>query len=169
MTAPGKRKEALDAKQDRFYTGQPCSKGHICERYSISGQCIECAALFRAAHSVKHKIYREKHYAENAATYKEKAKTWKKENRGQVLHLRKYERMRLLQRVPKWLSKAHKQSINEIYSTARLVSEMTGELFHVDHIVPLRGKNVSGLHVPWNLQVLRAHDNLIKHNIFNQE
>ena len=65
---------------------------------------------------------------------------------------------------PKWLTDDHLFMIEEIYELRYLRSKLTGVVHHVDHIVPLRGQNCCGLHVPWNLQVIPAQDNLIKSN-----
>ena len=56
----------------------------------------------------------------------------------------------------KWLNKEHFKQIKKFYIEAIRLTNKTGILHHVDHIVPLQGKNVSGLHVPWNLQVIPA-------------
>lgn len=65
---------------------------------------------------------------------------------------------------PKWLTKEHKQQIVDTYELMRDCRAVTGEDYHVDHIVPLRGENICGLHVPWNLQVLPAYVNISKSN-----
>ena len=70
------------------------------------------------------------------------------------------------QRAPKWLSALQKQEIENFYWLAKDLEIVTGEHYQVDHIVPLNGKTVSGLHVPWNLQVLPADVNLRKSNKF---
>jgi hypothetical protein len=68
------------------------------------------------------------------------------------------------QATPKWLTKEQKQQIVNIYEHMRDCRTITGEDYHVDHIVPIRGENVCGLHVPWNLQVLPADVNISKSN-----
>lgn len=69
-----------------------------------------------------------------------------------------------LKATPPWLSEEQKAHMQIFYDAAcDLQKELKIEL-HVDHIIPLQGKNVCGLHVPWNLQVLTKYDNLSKGN-----
>ncbi len=68
--------------------------------------------------------------------------------------------------MPAWLTENDNIKILKFYEQAKLLEEQTGIKHHVDHIVPLQGKNVSGLHVPDNLQVLTAEDNKSKFNKF---
>ena len=66
--------------------------------------------------------------------------------------------------VPNWLTAKHKKEIRAIYLHAADCRVTTGEEYHVDHIIPLKGDVVCGLHVPWNLQVLPADVNISKSN-----
>ena len=70
------------------------------------------------------------------------------------------------QRTPNWLSPTDLWMIQEIYTLASLRSDYTGISWHVDHIIPLQGENVSGLHIPINLQVIPAVENIKKSNIY---
>ena len=67
-----------------------------------------------------------------------------------------------LKRMPKWLSKGDLIEISWAYEIAKSRSKETSIKYDVDHIVPLHGRNVSGLHVPWNLQILTHQDNMVK-------
>jgi hypothetical protein len=65
---------------------------------------------------------------------------------------------------PSWLTEEQLSDIKLAYEVAVELEKKTGIKYHVDHIVPLRGKNVCGLHVPWNLQAIPAEENLRKSN-----
>lgn len=62
------------------------------------------------------------------------------------------------------LTDKHRDAIQRVYEHARDCSVITGEPYHVDHIIPINGETVCGLHVPWNLQILPAAINLRKSN-----
>jgi len=68
---------------------------------------------------------------------------------------------RKLHATPSW---ANNFFIEEIYALAILREKICGGKWHVDHIIPLQGKNVCGLHVHYNLQVIPASENLKKSN-----
>lgn len=59
--------------------------------------------------------------------------------------------------------------INEAYKLSRKLTEKTGIQYSVDHIIPLKGKAVSGLNVPWNIQIIPLELNLVKSNKLTTE
>lgn len=63
---------------------------------------------------------------------------------------------------PPWLTAEQRQQIRDVYAAAATLTEATGELHVVDHIVPKMGKTVCGLHVPWNLAPMHWRLNAIK-------
>jgi 5-methylcytosine-specific restriction endonuclease McrA len=69
-------------------------------------------------------------------------------------------------RTPLWLNAVDKERIQNEYRLAEILCKVTGSRWSVDHIIPLQGKNVSGLHVPSNLRVIMASDNSRKSNRF---
>lgn len=73
-------------------------------------------------------------------------------------------RSQKLKACPQWLTKEDKQSIEDLYEQSSLLSKQTGIKHHVDHIIPLNSDVVCGLHVPWNLQVIPANENIRKSN-----
>ena len=66
-------------------------------------------------------------------------------------------------RYPSWITKQQEQQIKAIYDLRdRLNKCHVKPYWHVDHILPLVGKEISGLHIPENLQIIPAKDNLKK-------
>ena len=71
-----------------------------------------------------------------------------------------------LQRTPVWLTDFDWLKIRCLHSVAAMLTRENQEPWHVDHIIPLQGSLVSGLHVPNNMRVLRGTENISKHNKF---
>ena len=80
---------------------------------------------------------------------------------------RQKDRADKIQRTPNWLTNKELHEIEDMYLLRNKINKATGIDHHVDHIIPLRGKNISGLHVPNNLQVIKASENLFKNNKIN--
>ena len=89
---------------------------------------------------------------------------WQIANPDAVRAISARYRTRKRQSCPAWLTDDQKKEIKRIYAHAIDCQLVSGQKYHVDHIVPLAGKDVCGLHVPWNLQVLPDILNLKKGN-----
>lgn len=137
-----------------------CDCGHVIERKHdgiLSGHTASCGCLGTESR-IKHGKSRTLEY------HREAHRKWAKANPEKVIAnaMRRTKAKRL--RIPKWLTVEHWDQIAALYAEAQRLSLETGVKHHVDHKYPLRGRTSSGLHVPWNLQVLPAEDNLRKAN-----
>ena len=108
-----------------------------------------------------------------------KTNRWRKANPERVAELSRQTRLKHKARVlankakyraskrnktPIWVDKEHLWLIKQAYELAILRTKQFGFIWHVDHIIPLNGVNVSGLHVIENIQVIPAAENLLKNN-----
>ena len=66
--------------------------------------------------------------------------------------------------MPSWLTEEQQEQMRQLYLEARRLTAETGIRHEVDHIHPLQGETVCGLHVPWNLQILTMTENRRKKN-----
>jgi len=162
-----------------FYKNKSKSNG-------FSSQCKQCTKF-------KHKEYREKNrikinlnqklkYKEDPTVRKQSMvnfkiknpqynrpyeKIYKRNNKGKVNSSNSKYRASKLQRTPKWLTKDDWNKIEEYYIYAQFMTDSLGINYEVDHIIPLKGKNISGLHVPQNLQIITEEENESKGNKYN--
>jgi hypothetical protein len=187
-TLPKTRAEAKAAGATHYFTGEPCKHGHIAPR-KTKGACIECLKVewqnaaetrveyFRAYNKREDiKDRKNEWYQENreavisaaatrpAAVLREYRNAWKANNKTQVRADTKARRRKHRDATPLWLTRKQKSEIRQLYQIAITMTQTTGEQYVVDHIVPLRGESVCGLHVPWNLRVITQDENLKKSN-----
>lgn len=157
----------------------------------ISKNCLTCGVLFfddGINHSKKYcnKFCQDKAWSianpDKTIRYREVRKEWNDNNKEKRKEYHEQRRIAnpgyytakaakrkaaKLLRTPKWLTIEQFKDIEKFYLHAQELKKNNSTKYHVDHIVPLQGKTVSGLHVPWNLQVLSESDNAKKNNSFD--
>lgn len=146
MTTLISRNEAIKAGRTRYFTGLPCKRGHIVERYVSSYGCSICVTAQAKQWDTDNASIRARMQREWRATNPHKTRSYVAKRRAAKL-----------QATPDW---ADIKAIEQIYADCP-------DGHDVDHIVPLQGKTVCGLHVPWNLQPLVAKVNHSKSNKLN--
>lgn len=155
---------------------------------------IEASAAWQRKHAQKRRLYLARYYVEHeeqAKAYGRKrygakrdeiakatsawrkanplkangySKKYRKANRSKRAALIAKYRAAQSRRTPPRLNQAHLAEIEGVYHFAKVMEIVTGREYHVDHIEPLQGKDVSGLHVPWNLRAIPARENIAKGN-----
>lgn len=185
---PSTRAEAKKTGSKYYFTGQPCKHGHIAPR-KTKGACVECLKVEWEKGNVARAEYfaeynrseagqaaKQSYYARNKETVKARAQArpleektrhklaHKKENPDYYKELTNARRRRFRQATPKWLTPEQKLEIRLKYRLAIELSRRLGVPHAVDHIIPLQGEEVCGLHVPWNMEVITQEQNLKKSN-----
>ena len=110
----------------------------------------------------KRKASVDKWRTENLEQHNATNRNWNANNKPLKAALEGKRRSAQLQRTPVWDKDTH--LIVAKYQLANMLTRETGKPHHVDHIIPLQGKNVSGLHVFANLRVILGEDNVKKSN-----
>jgi hypothetical protein len=101
---------------------------------------------------------------DNRERHNQRCGEWVRKNRDKVNERTARRYASKTQATPKWLSKDERWMIIEAYHLAKLRERTIGGKWEVDHIIPLRGRTVMGLHVPWNLRVVPMQQNRRKSN-----
>lgn len=150
-------------KELRFFNKS--KKGYLGRK----SECKDCQSEYRKKHYSNNKEAAYLYNKNRRSMHKEEIKTYKRQHKKKRLAyysaLNAKRRSSKLQRTPKW---ADLEKIKAYYDVCAFFNEVNGYTkYHVDHIAPLQGKNVSGLHVHTNLQVIPAKENLTKGNKYN--
>ena len=155
-----------------YIPSKPCKRGHSL-RYTKGGECVTCAIERAAVREQKlrqenpeklreqARVRAARHRTKPGVAERDAAYTreWRKKNAAKAKALRKEGKMLLINRIPPWADEKERAALVEFYKN-------TPEGHDVDHVIPLRGKNVSGFHHTTNLQYLPSKENRQKSNKF---
>ena len=159
----GERRFAAQNGAKYYFTGRPCARGHVSLRQTTSGACIPCTMKTRQVWAEANREHERERMRRTRDPDKKRIsyQKWYHKNKHVCAAIQAARKSAQVKRTPVW---ADMEKIREFYREARALTESTGVEIHVDHIYPLKGDLVSGLHCPENLQLLPSRENLSKSN-----
>lgn len=119
--------------------------------------------IWRENNSEHYKSIRKKKRLENPEYYRLAGRKWRQNNPEKHCLKQSIRRFKRKLCMPKW---SDIEKIKSYYIGAARLTKETGVKYSVDHIIPIAGKNICGLHVHYNLQILTVSDNSKKGNKF---
>jgi hypothetical protein len=156
-----KHKAKVNAKHAAYADTHKAEKAARDAAYAATHKAEKAArgavyyAARRAAGTTGHEAYR----AANKAQISTRAAAYDAAHKSEKAARCRAYQARKLQRTPAWADPA---KIAEWYEGAAFATEFFGKPYHVDHVIPMQGKRVSGLHVENNMQILSGADNCAK-------
>lgn len=126
----------------------------------------EAKKAYREANKERIAAAKKADYEKNKAARLAQKKEYRAKAHSNIIYLATLRKKAVKQRTPNWLTEHDKLRMKCMYSIAAMLTKRNEEPWHVDHVIPLQGKFVSGLHVPSNLQVMRGAENISKKNKF---
>lgn len=158
--------EAKTLGMARYFTGLPCKHGHVVERFVSNSNCLKCAEIRRIndakVHARRNADYSKAYRLRDPKKVKTNHKKWRDRNPSKMAAWCRAMQLRRGNRTPSWLTKEQRQEMRDFYTVAFMFKIYTGQEYEVDHIVPIAGETVCGLHAPWNLQVIERKENRAK-------
>lgn len=127
---------------------------------------IRIASEWYEANKERKRQYDAKRRAEKRHLFRAASKRFRENNPGAKNADTQARRAMLRGAYVKW---ADEFFIREIYELAALRTKLTRVRWSVDHVIPLRGKNVCGLHVETNMRVIPLTENVAKSNHYSME
>lgn len=163
------RKAAKKAGLKKYFTGEPCHRGHVSQRFTCSAKCSMCSRADMADHYQRNRdtirARQSVYFRENRDEVNRRALDWyHRGNRAKEINANnsRFRRARRKMAIPSWYSEFDEFVIAEAGELSRQRASETGFDWHVDHMVPMRAKKACGLHCASNIQVIPAVMNLEK-------
>lgn len=147
LANPGRGNRTKEESAEYYKANKEKILARVVARYNAKAESI--------------KEYAREYAAKNRDKHNANSRRWAKINPAKRRTMMARYRAAKFSAAPWW---ADKKEIGKVYAESRLRTVETGIQHHVDHIYPLQGIGFTGLHVPWNLQILTATENIRKGN-----